>query len=68
MEIQEIDDSLLVSRYGSLIRSNIKAIPYPGFPTDLQSVVLAVETKGRGVSRIRETIFENRFRIVEELR
>ena len=42
--------------------------PYPGFPTDLQSVVLAVETKGRGVSRIRETIFENRFRIVEELR
>lgn len=42
--------------------------PYPGFPTDLQSVVLAVETKGRGESHIRETIFENRFRIVEELR
>ena len=42
--------------------------PYPGFPTDLQSVVLAVETRGRGESRIRETIFENRFRIVEELR
>lgn len=42
--------------------------PYPGFPTDLQSVVLAVETRGRGESHIRETIFENRFRIVEELR
>ncbi len=41
--------------------------PYPGFPTDLQSVVLAVETKGRGASHIRETIFENRFRIVQEL-
>lgn len=41
--------------------------PYPGFPTDLQSVVLAVETKGKGCSRIEERIFENRFRVVEEL-
>ncbi len=42
--------------------------PYPGFPTDLQSVVLAVETLGRGCSRIEETVFENRFRVVEELK
>lgn len=42
--------------------------PHPGFPTDLQSVVLAVEAKGRGVSHIEENIFENRFRVVEELR
>lgn len=42
--------------------------PYPGFPTDLQSVVLAVETMGTGSSYIREEIFENRFRIVEDLR
>lgn len=41
--------------------------PYPGFPTDLQSMVLAVETMGKGCSRIEERIFENRFRIVEEL-
>ena len=41
--------------------------PYPGFPTDLQSVVLAVQAMGDGCSHIRETIFENRFRIVEEL-
>lgn len=41
--------------------------PYPGFPTDLQSVVLAVETKGDGCSHIEETIFENRFRILGEL-
>ena len=41
--------------------------PYPGFPTDLQSVVLAVETMGRGCSRIDEAIFENRFRILEDL-
>ena len=40
---------------------------YPGFPTDLQSVVLAVSTKAIGVSSIEEKIFENRFRIVEDL-
>ena len=42
--------------------------PYPGFPTDLQSVVLAVEARGKGCSRIEEAIFENRFRIVEDLK
>ncbi len=41
---------------------------YPGFPTDLQSMVLTVETLGKGESVIAERIFENRFRIVEELR
>lgn len=42
--------------------------PHPGFPTDLQSVVLAVAARGTGDSLIRETIFENRFRVVKELR
>lgn len=47
---------------------NLVTEPYPGFPTDLQSVVLAVETLGAGCSHIREAIFENRFRIVGDLR
>ena len=42
--------------------------PYPGFPTDLQSAAMAVLTGADGVSCIEETIFENRFRIVEPLR
>lgn len=46
----------------------IRTEPYPGFPTDLQSMALAVETLGDGVTRIEETIFENRFRIVGGLR
>ncbi|MCM1027433.1 MAG: UDP-N-acetylglucosamine 1-carboxyvinyltransferase [Roseburia sp.] len=46
----------------------IRTEPYPGFPTDLQSVALVVETLGDGVTEIEETIFENRFRILEELR
>lgn len=41
---------------------------YPGFPTDLQSVLLAVASICGGETRIRETIFENRFRVVKELR
>lgn len=45
----------------------IETAPYPGFPTDLQSVVLAVETMGEGDTIIEEKIFENRFRVVEEL-
>ena len=45
----------------------IKTEVHPGFPTDLQSVLLAVRCLGRGSSLIRETIFENRFRIAGEL-
>ncbi|MCI8515009.1 MAG: UDP-N-acetylglucosamine 1-carboxyvinyltransferase [Lachnospiraceae bacterium] len=41
--------------------------PYPGFPTDMQSLFLAALCRGKGVSRVRETIFENRFEIVPEL-
>lgn len=42
--------------------------PYPAFPTDLQSVVLAVSTKAEGNSYIEEKIFENRFRILDDLK
>lgn len=48
--------------------STLRTTPYPGFPTDLQSVVLAANTVGEGSLLIEETIFENRFRVVEPLR
>ena len=41
--------------------------PFPGFPTDLQAQFMALMTKAKGQSRIRETIFENRFMHVQEL-
>lgn len=47
---------------------HIRTDVYPGFPTDLQSIVLAVAAVADGETVIEETIFENRFRIVEELR
>lgn len=45
----------------------IRTMPYPGFPTDSQAVVMAMLTKSRGTSIINENIFENRFRHVPEL-
>lgn len=46
----------------------LRTAVYPGFPTDLQSIALAVLTRAEGKSLIEETIFENRFRVVEPLR
>lgn len=43
-------------------------MPFPGFPTDLQSQMLALATIAEGVSLITETVFENRFMVVPELR
>lgn len=48
--------------------SRILTAPYPGFPTDLQSMALVAMTVAEGVSRIEERIFENRFQIVEPLK
>jgi len=52
---------------GELRGVDIKTLPYPGFPTDLQAPFLAVTTIAKGTSIITETIFENRFKHVDEL-
>ncbi|MDR3564942.1 MAG: UDP-N-acetylglucosamine 1-carboxyvinyltransferase [Negativicutes bacterium] len=54
-------------RAGDLRGVDIKTLPYPGFPTDLQAPMLAMLTVGKGTSIITETIFENRFKHVDEL-
>lgn len=46
----------------------VETAPYPGFPTDLQSPLMAAMARANGHSRIRETVFENRFHTAEELR
>ena len=68
VEIQEIDDSLLVSRDGSLVRSNIKAIPYPGFPTDMQPQMAAVLCLAQGTSIITDSVWSSRFRYTDEFK
>jgi UDP-N-acetylglucosamine 1-carboxyvinyltransferase len=52
---------------GDLQPISIETRPYPGFPTDLQAQLMALMTKAKGTSVIRETIFENRFMHVQEL-
>ena len=57
-----------VRRNGAGLKAvDIATAPFPGFPTDLQAQFMALMTRARGVSRIRETIFENRFMHVQEL-
>ena len=59
---------VVVSGSKSLKSSVIKTNPYPGFPTDLQAQLMVLMTKARGISKIKESIFENRFMHVSELR
>jgi UDP-N-acetylglucosamine 1-carboxyvinyltransferase len=67
-EVHTERDRIKVSRNGNgLLPVSLETQPYPGFPTDLQAQLMALMTKAQGTSRIRETIFENRFMHVQEL-
>ncbi len=68
LSITETDDTLEVSRTGSLRSIDFKTLPYPGFPTDLQAQTMALMSMANGLSVIAETIFENRFMHVAELK
>jgi UDP-N-acetylglucosamine 1-carboxyvinyltransferase len=66
--IRESSSSLQVSRKGPIRSVDVKTQPYPGFATDLQAQIMALMTLADGLSVITETIFENRFMHVAELR
>ena len=67
-EIAPERDGFRVRRNGGGLRPvDITTDPFPGFPTDLQAQFMALMTRAGGTSRIRETIFENRFMHVQEL-
>ena len=67
-ELEFNGDELMVEAPEILRRVRyIRTMPYPGFPTDSQAVIMAVLSKARGTSIINENIFENRFRHVPEL-
>ena len=68
IEVEESGTSIRVARNGPIRSIDIKTMPYPGFPTDLQAQVMALMTFGSGLSVITETIFENRFMHVAELK
>ena len=67
-EIEESDDAVRVVATQRLCNTQIKTLPYPGFPTDMQPQMAITLGLSTGTSTITESIFENRFRYVEELR
>lgn len=67
VEIEENDNSIRVSRIAELKNTDIKTLPYPGFPTDMQSQFMSLMSIAKGNSIINETVFENRFMHVGEL-
>ena len=68
VEVTEEDDSLLVRSHGRLQRVNIKTMPYPGFPTDMQPQIAAVLCLAEGTSVLTEGVWDNRYRYVDEFR
>jgi UDP-N-acetylglucosamine 1-carboxyvinyltransferase len=68
IEVFEEDSSIRVIGNNGIKSVNVKTLPYPGFPTDMQAQLMALMTLGDGVSVITETIFDNRFMHVSELR
>ena len=66
--VQEYEDSVLVKGASTLRRANIKTLPYPGFPTDMQPQMGTLLCLANGTSVITEGIYDNRFKYVNELR
>ncbi len=62
------DESVTVSYKGPMNRINVKTMPYPGFPTDMQPQIGLLLCLANGVSCLSEGVFDNRFRYVEELK
>jgi len=68
VEITELDEGIRVRVPQALKAVDIKTMPHPGFPTDMQSQMMALMLTAEGTSIITETVFENRFMHVEEFR
>ena len=66
-EVQEYDDAVRVRAAHRLTRTNIKTLPYPGYPTDMQPQITVTLALAEGTSIVTESIFENRFTYVAEL-
>lgn len=67
VEITEDENAIVVSADGNIVNTDIKTMPYPGFPTDMQAQFTALMAKGLGTGIVNETVFENRFMHIGEL-
>ena len=67
VEVEEFDDMIRVCRTGKILPANIKTMPHPGFPTDMHPMIAAMMAAAEGTSIITESVYDTRFRYVEEL-
>ena len=65
--VTEYDDSIRVESTKRLRRANVKTLPYPGFPTDMQPQIAVCMALAEGTSLVTEGIYDNRFRYTGEL-
>lgn len=68
VDVEEFENSVIVSSEGNVVNTDIKTMPYPGFPTDMQAQFTALMAKGIGTGVVNETVFENRFMHIGELK
>ena len=68
VEVEEREDTLLVRRTGKLQKANVKTLPYPGFPTDMQPQITAVLCLAEGTSLVTESVWNSRYQYVDELK
>ena len=68
VEIEEHDEAVRVTRRGPLTRVNVKTLPYPGFPTDMQPQMTVALSLAAGTSIVTEGVWDNRYRYVDEFR
>lgn len=66
-EVEESDDAVRVVAAKPLSHTHVKTLPYPGFPTDMQPQITVALGLSKGTSIVTESIFENRFKYVDEL-
>ena len=66
-EVEELDDAVRVRAGRRLRRTNVKTLPYPGYPTDMQPQIAVALSLAKGTSIVTESIFENRFKYADEL-
>jgi UDP-N-acetylglucosamine 1-carboxyvinyltransferase len=67
-EVEFDTDNITIQRTGALKAVNVRTAPHPAFPTDMQAQFMAMNTVAEGVASVIETIFENRFMHVQEMR
>ena len=65
--VEEFDDAVRVSRTGDILPLKINTMPHPGFPTDMQPLMGVLLSVAKGTSTITESVWDNRFRYVDEL-